>query len=124
MHRSANSYTNVLHEHQRISKVVFGNHRVSVSKSRLTGASSLLFIFALGILSYALFATQVCDAQTADEVRNQAPYQQAGQPTDQQTLRPKGQQEGQTTDQQTAASQQIIDILQQEPEILASVKIQ
>jgi protein involved in polysaccharide export with SLBB domain len=54
------------------------------------------------------FAAQSCGAQVADQAGNQQPYTQAGQAADQQTM----------------PAEQIIDILQQEPDILATVKMQ
>jgi protein involved in polysaccharide export with SLBB domain len=69
----------------------------------------------LAVSLCGLFAAHSCDAQAADQVSNQAPYQQTGQPADQQM--------GTSTDQQTMSAQQIIDILRQEPDVLASVKI-
>jgi protein involved in polysaccharide export with SLBB domain len=91
---------------QRMSEVVLNNHRSSESRSRWTGG--LLFTSVLGVFLCGVIAAQSCDAQAADQVGNQAPYQQTGQ----------------STDQQTMSAEQIIDLLRQKPDILASVKIQ
>jgi protein involved in polysaccharide export with SLBB domain len=68
------------------------------------------------VLLCGVFAARSCDAQAADQAGNQQPYAQAGQPADQQA--------GLATYQQTMPAEQIIDILQQEPDILATVKMQ
>jgi protein involved in polysaccharide export with SLBB domain len=70
--------------------------------------------------------------QTTDQQAGQATNQQSGQATNQQTGQQANQQTGQSTyqqtgqlsDQQPISADQIIDILRQEPEILASIKIQ
>jgi protein involved in polysaccharide export with SLBB domain len=107
---------------------------------------AFLSVFGLVVLFCGLFATQVCSAQTADQVENQTPLenqtssqqmtpsadqlmnqsvdQQTGQQTDQQTGQQTDQQTGQLTNQQTISAEQIIEILRQEPDLLASVKIQ
>jgi protein involved in polysaccharide export with SLBB domain len=115
-------------------------------RSRSSRVCSLLFAFGLVVSQQSLFAVQSSETQTSDSAGNQAQQQQAGQSTDHQTIQPADQQTDQLmnqqtgqpvdqqmgqsadqqtvqlTDQQAMSAQQIIDILRQEPEILASVK--
>jgi len=65
---------------------------------------------------------QAC--QSTDQEGNQAPYQQACQSADQEGDQAPYQQVGQPTDQQTMSAEQIIDLLRQEPDILARIKNQ
>jgi protein involved in polysaccharide export with SLBB domain len=107
---------------QRMSEVVHDNHRSSDSKLRWNGVCGLLFTFGLVVMLCGLSAARSCVAQAADQVRNQTPYQQSGQSTDQQTGQMPNQQTGQMPNQQTMSAEQIIGILEQEPDLLASIK--
>jgi protein involved in polysaccharide export with SLBB domain len=83
------------------------------------------------VLLCALFAIPGAGAQTQDQPGDQSPYQQLEQAPDQQmdqtqgqqSGQTQGQQPGQTPDQQTMSPEQIVSILEQEPDILDSVKI-
>ncbi|MGP8226798.1 MAG: SLBB domain-containing protein [Terracidiphilus sp.] len=115
-----------------MNEVVLDNQESSDSGARWSGVSSLLFSFGLVVLLCSLFAGQSCAAQAADQTEYQPPYQQTGQAADQQTGQapdqqtgqPADQQTGQPADQQTMSAEQIIDILQQEPDTLDIIKIQ
>ena len=103
-----------------MSHLVLRRRRISDSGSQWTPIRCLLFASGMIALLCGVFAARSCDAQAADQAGNQQPYTQAGQPANQQT----DQQAGQAADQQTMPAEQIIDILQQEPDILATVKMQ
>jgi len=94
--------------------VVLDNRKSSDFRSRRSRVGGPLFAFGLVVLLCGLCSARRCVAQAADQVGNQTPYQQAGQSTDQQT--------GQMSDQQTMSAEQIIGILEQEPDLLASIK--
>lgn len=134
-------------KHQRISDVALVNNKMRDLRPRLNQVGGLFLKLGLISLFSCFFAVQNCDAQTADPSGNQTPYQQGSQSTDQQTGQSADQQAGQSmdqqadqsvdrqtgqledqqagrpTDQQTMSAEQIIDILKQDPEILASIKI-
>src|ERR1035438_7361889 len=99
---------------QRMSEVVLDNHGSSDSRSRWNRVCGLLLTFGLVVLLCGLSAARRCVAQAADQVGNQTPYQQTGQSADQQT--------DQISNQQTMSAEQIIGILEQEPDLLASIK--
>jgi polysaccharide biosynthesis/export protein len=103
-------------------EVVLDNHGNSGRKSRRIRVSSLLFAFGFFVLLCVHFTAQSCDAQAADQVGNQAPYQPTNQSMDQQTGQPSDQQRTQMLDQQTMSAEQIIGILEQDPDLLASIK--
>jgi protein involved in polysaccharide export with SLBB domain len=119
-----------------MSKVAIDIHGSLGSESRWNRVGGLLFTSILGVLLCGVVAAQSCDAQAADQskyqdpnqqtdqVWNQAPYEQTGQLADQEGKQTPYQHEGQSTDQQTMPAEQIIDILRQEPDILASIKNQ
>jgi len=112
------------------------------------GNGILLTVSALGMLLFSSVGSWRCEAQAGNppgnQPQNQPTDQQQNQPTDQPQYQPEfqapDQQTGQTagqvagypTDQQNAEAtdtqanpaDQIIDILRQEPDILASIKIQ
>ena len=94
--------------------MVLDNRKSSDFRSRRSRVGGPLFAFGLVVLLCGLCSARRCVAQAADQVGNQTPYQQAGQSTDQQT--------GQMSDQQTMSAEQIIGILEQEPDLLASIK--
>ena len=113
-----------------MSEVVLDNHGSSGSSSRWNRICVLLFASVLAVSLCGLCAARKCIAQAADQVGIQTPYQQTGQPTDQQTGQQTDPQTGQQTDQQTGqmsnpqtmSAEQIIGILEQEPDLLASIK--
>src|ERR1035441_9297808 len=91
-----------------MSHLVLRRRRISDSGSQRTPVRCLLFASGMIVLLCGLFAAQSCRAQAADQAGNQQAYPQTGQAADQQTM----------------IAEQIIDILQQEPDILATVKMQ
>ena len=131
-----------------MSQIVLGRRRISDSGSQWTSVRCLLFVSGMIVLLCGVFATRNCDAQAADQTGNEQPYTQTGQATDEQTGQLPDQQAGQLIDQQTGQlidqqtgqladqqagqainqqpmpAEQIIDILQQEPDLLASIKAQ
>jgi protein involved in polysaccharide export with SLBB domain len=109
---------------QRVIEVVLDNQGTCDSRPRSNRIGGPLLTIGLAVLFCGLFAARGGDAQAADQVGNQAPYQPTGQPPDKQPVQLTGQQADQPMDQQTMPADQIADILRQEPEILASVKIQ
>jgi len=108
-----------------MSEVLLDDGKTSGSRSRWNRVGGLLFAFGLVVLLLGgLFAAQGCFGQAADQPGNQQPYPQIGQATGQQTGQLTDQQTSQSADQQMMSAEQIIDILQQEPEILATLKMQ
>jgi protein involved in polysaccharide export with SLBB domain len=121
-----------------MSEVAIDNHGSNDSKPRWNGVGGLLFSFGLVALLCSLCAARICAAQVADQAGNQTPDQQTGQTPDQQAGQSTDQQSGQMLDQQTTqmpyqqagqmpdqetmSAEQIIGILQQEPDLLASIK--
>ena len=105
-----------------MNKVELYNSRNLGSESRWNRVGRFLSIFGLVILLSGLCTARKCVVQAADQVGNQTPYQQTGQSTDQQTSQISGQQANQTSDQQTMSAEQIIGILEQDPDLLASIK--
>jgi protein involved in polysaccharide export with SLBB domain len=104
-----------------MSEVVLDNHRNSDCKARRNQAGGQLFTAVLGVFLCGVIAAQSCDAQAPD----QSGDQQAGQATELQTDQATDQPEGQAAaDQQTMSAEQIIGILQQEPDVLAKIKMQ
>lgn len=95
-----------------MTEILLCNRRTSGSAPRLNGVYAFLFAVGLAAALCGLFAARNCDAQAANQDSNQEPYPQAGQ------------QAGQSTDQESVSANQIIDLLRQEPEILATVKMQ
>jgi len=125
---------------QRMSEALFSHHGSSDSRARWGRVGSLLFTFGVAVLLCGLCAARSCIAQVADHVGSQTPYQQPGQSTDEQTDqvpdpqrdqmpdvqtdRMADQQTGQMSPQQTMSAEQIIGILEQEPDLLSSIKSQ
>ena len=117
---------------QMMSEVVIDNHGSFDSRSRWNRVCGLLLTFGLVVILCGLSAARRCVAQAADQEENQTPYQQTSQSTDQQTSQSTGQQTSQSTgqqtgqisNQQTMSAEQIIGILEQEPDLLASIKSQ
>ena len=115
-----------------MSEVVIDNHGSFDSRSRWNRVCGLLLTFGLVVILCGLSAARRCVAQAADQEENQTPYQQTSQSTDQQTSQSTGQQTSQSTgqqtgqisNQQTMSAEQIIGILEQEPDLLASIKSQ
>ena len=115
---------------QMMSEVVLDNHGSFDSRSRWNRVCGLLLTFGLVVMLCGLSAARMCVAQAADQVGNQTPYQQtgqstdqqSGQSTDQQSDQSTGQQTGQISNQQSMSAEQIIGILEQEPDLLASIK--
>ena len=110
------------------------------SGSRSNRTCGLLRTSGLLVLLCGLFAIPGAGAQTQDQPGDQSPYQQPGQTPDQQMDQTQGQQPGQTPSQQTGQTpsqqpgqtpnqqtmspEQIVGILEQEPDILDTIKIQ
>lgn len=115
-----------------MNRVMFDSRWICFSESRWNRVRGFLPAFGLIVLLYGLFAAHVCNAQTSDQADDQAPYQQMDQTPDQQTgLTPDqqvgtapSQQVGAAPSQQAMSAEQIISILEQEPEIVTSVKNQ
>ena len=115
-----------------MSHLVLRRRRISDSGSQWTPVRGFLIASGLAVLLCGVFAARSCDAQAADQAGNQQPYTQTGQATDQQagqlmdeqTGQLIDQQTGQAINQQTMPAEQIINILQREPDILASIKTQ
>jgi protein involved in polysaccharide export with SLBB domain len=109
-------------------------HRASNSGTSAMGSriGDLLAVSVLGLVLFSLFPSRCCDAQAANPIGGQPqdqpivklPDQQVGQATDALPGELTDQQNGQSADGQTMSADQIVDILRQEPDILASVKIQ
>jgi protein involved in polysaccharide export with SLBB domain len=122
-----------------MSKVVLDNKMRPDAGWRSNRVGRFLFIPGLVLLFCGLFAAQDSCAQAPDQTGNQEQYTpRVAQPADQQASPTAEQQAGQTADQeagQTAdqgmgqpvgqmTAQQIIEVLHQEPDILAAVKTQ
>jgi protein involved in polysaccharide export with SLBB domain len=107
---------------QRMSEVVLDNHGSLDSRPRWNRVRGFLLTFGLVVVLCGLSAARRCVAQAADQVENQTPSQQTGQSADQQTGQSADQQTGQTSNQQAMSAEQIIGILEQEPDLLASIK--
>jgi len=131
-----------------VSKVVLNEHSSPGLRSPWSRATYLLAASVLGVLLFSPFVSRRCDAQAANPGGNQQPSQPTGRPTDQPTDQPADQptdqpanqpmgqpfnqqpgeptdqQDGQAADQRTKSADQIIDILREEPDILASIKMQ
>ena len=119
---------------------MFDSRLICNSESRWNRVCGFLPVFGLIVLLYGLFAAHVCGAQTSDQTDDQAPYQQMDQTPDQQTGQAPNQtlgaapsqqqgaapsqQQGAAPSQQAMSAEQIISILEQEPEIMTSVKNQ
>ena len=95
-----------------MTEILLCNRRTSGSAPRLNGVYAFLFAVGLAAALCGLFAARNCDAQAANQDSNQQPYSQADR------------QSGQSTDLESVSANQIIDLLRQEPEILATVKMQ
>ena len=111
---------------------MFDSRWICISESRWNRVCGFLPAFGLIVLLYGLFGAHVCSAQTSDQADDQAPYQQMDQTPDQQTGQAPNQQLGAAPSQQAGtvpaeqpmSAEQIISILEQEPEIVTSVKNQ
>ena len=125
---------------------MFENHWNCESRSRWNRVRGLLLASGSIVLIYGLFTAQSCRAQAADQPENQqaaqSPDQQSDQMQDQETVQPEGRQPSPQTSpapirraapqpsqppapaqvQQTMSAEQIISILEQEPEILVTIK--
>ena len=123
-----------------MSKVLLEGYTGSGSRTQWSHSAYLLEASVLAVLLWGILPGQHGEAQAANPGGNQSPYQPTGespyqptgqptdqptgQPTDQPAGQPTDEQNAQATDQQSMSADQIIDILRQEPDILASVKIE
>jgi protein involved in polysaccharide export with SLBB domain len=115
-----------------MKNVMFDNPWICGSRSRWNRVCGFLLTSGLTLLLCGFFAAQSCGAQTADQAGDQLSYQQMNQAPDelmgqtqsQQTGQVPNQQTDQTPAQQTMSAEQIISILEQEPDILESIKSQ
>jgi len=94
-------------------------------ESGLRGASVRRHLLEAGLLLViGVFVAPRCGlSQTGGEIEDQAPDQLAAPTTDQQAGQSTGEEAAPSTDQQSMSADQIIGILQQDPELLASAKI-
>ncbi|HEV2484006.1 MAG TPA: SLBB domain-containing protein [Terracidiphilus sp.] len=115
-----------------MNNVMFDNPWICSSGSRWNRVCGFLLTAGLVVLLCGIFTAQSCEAQTTDQAADQSSYQQTdrtpsqqmGQTPSQQTGQATNQQAGETQDQQTMSAEQIISILEQEPDILESIKNQ
>jgi protein involved in polysaccharide export with SLBB domain len=115
---------------------MFDQNWVFGSRPRWNRVGGLLFTSGLVILLCAAFTPFRCGAQTEEKTEDQLVYPEMNQTQDQQTNATPDQPQGQTTgpvlDQQpdqaggnqTMSAEQIISILEQEPDILDSIRNQ
>jgi protein involved in polysaccharide export with SLBB domain len=125
---------------QEMSHMLLRSRWISESGPRWTPARGFLFTFGLFVVFGSLFSAQICKAQGTIEAGDQTPSPQTGQtaaqPMDQSMGQPTGQsvdqqgcvaadqQTGQSPNQHPMTAAQIVTVLQQDPDALASVKVE